>query len=151
MTEVEISAPMRRAPALFDFFHNGVCGNVARRGVTAEIAATVAIDELCKIAIEQFSAQFVAKRIPHDRIHADQARGEVSYGKELHELHVDKFGARPQSQSVGFTSHVGRSAVARVKLREPTGRKNNRLGLEAEKRAARQVKSNRTVDAALSN
>ncbi len=97
---------MRRSTAGFDFFENSVSGDIARCIVLAEIRAAVAIDEFFQFSIEQLPAKLVSKRIPHNRIHADEARRKMADGKELHELHIDEFRAGPESQRIGFAAHV---------------------------------------------
>ena len=89
VAKVEISAAVRRAAAGFDFLQNRVGGDIARRVVLAEIRAAVAVDELFEVAVEQLAAELVAKRVPHDRIHADQPRRQMTDGEKLHKFHVD--------------------------------------------------------------
>src|SRR5256885_13720121 len=92
-----------------DFRKNGLRRLVARRGVAAFLA-----EELLLLRVQQPAAELVAERIPHDRIHADEARREMPDRKELHELHVDELRPGAQREYISVAAHVGRGAVARV-------------------------------------
>src|SRR5690242_3528177 len=121
MPEIQISTAMWRAATGFDLFQNCIRRDIARCVILTEIGAAVPIDELLESTIEQFAADFVTKRVPHNGIHADEPRCELTDGKKLHELHVDELGTGPQRQGVRLTAHVRRSAVARIELGETTG------------------------------
>jgi hypothetical protein len=72
----------------------------------AAIGAPVAVNELFESSVEETASEFVPEGIPHDGIHADQARREMADGKELHEFHVHQFCPGPECHRVGFASHV---------------------------------------------
>src|SRR6202022_2237213 len=61
---------------------DGVGGDVARGHVAAVLAHAVTRGEFLALAVEQTPAELVAKRIPHDGIHADEARRRGAEGKE---------------------------------------------------------------------
>ena len=100
-------AAVRRAATGLNLLDDRVGGEVARDDVSAAFADAIIVQELLAPAIEQPAAQLVAKRIPHDGIHADEARREVTDGKELHELHVDELGARGKAERITVATHVG--------------------------------------------
>src|SRR3990172_7235248 len=102
MAEIEIGAAVRRASARFDFLEDRVGRQVPHRRVLTKVLPAVAVDEFFKPPVEQLAAKLVAKRVPHDRIHADQTRREMADGKKLHELHVNELGAGPEREGVAL-------------------------------------------------
>ena len=127
MPEREIDPACGRAASGLDFLEDGVGREVARRLVGAVLGDAIGVDELGTLGIEQPPAELVAERVPHDRVHADEARRQVPDRKELHEFHVDEPRARAQRQRVAVAAHVGRGAVAAVEPREPAGRDHHGL------------------------
>ena len=103
-------------------------GMIAHRDV-----APVFVQEFLHFGVEQLAAELVAKRVPHDRIHADQPRCEMADRKELHELHVDELGAGAQRERVTVAAHVDRGAVARVEARQSAGGNDRRLGSDRQR------------------
>ena len=72
---------MRRATASFDFFQDRIGRDVAGGVVFAKIRAAVAVNKFLESTVEQFTAELVAKRVPQDRVHADEPRRQVADGK----------------------------------------------------------------------
>src|SRR5260370_7686473 len=125
MLETQIGAASPTATASLDFPGYSVGREIARQhvaAITAVVARRIVLLEFTHLGIEQSAAQLVAKRIPHDRVHADKPWRKVANGKELHELHVDEFGAGAQRQRIAVTAHVGRRAVAAIKPAHPPAR-----------------------------
>ena len=147
--EAQIHAAVRRAAARLHLLGDRVGGEVAGENILAVLGGAVARGELVPVAIEQPAAQLVAERIPHDRVHADQARREVPDGEELHELHVDEAGARAQRQRVPVAAHVGGCTVAAVEARQAAGGNDGRLCRDAHQVAGGHVKCDRTRNLAV--
>src|SRR6185437_5370623 len=86
----QISAAMRRAAAGFGFLEDGVGGEVARQNVFAVLVGAISGSEFLQTSVKQPATELVAEWIPHDRIHADQARRQMPDREKLHEFHVDQ-------------------------------------------------------------
>src|SRR6185437_16065304 len=115
-------AAVRRAAPRLDLLQDRPGGEVAYRGVLAFFG-----EKLLHPGIQQPSAELVAERIPHDRVHADQPRRKMADRKELHELHVDQLGPRAERERVAVAAHVERGAVARVEARQAAGGDDRRF------------------------
>src|SRR5436309_6209695 len=105
---------MRRAAPRRDLLLDRVGRDVARRRIAARLVAAVIGEELAAGAVEQAAAELITKRIPHDRIHADEAWREVPDREELHEFHIDELSAGGERQRVTIATHIRRGAVAPV-------------------------------------
>ena len=141
--EIQVDAPVRRPAAGFDLLQDGVGGLVAHGAVGAAVLAAVPVHELVEVSVQQTAPQLVPERVPHDRVHAHQARGQMGDGKELDELHVDELGPGPQRQGVGFPAHVGGCAVPAVDLGQAARGQDDRLGGEGDHIAGYHVHSHR--------
>ena len=100
MFEAQPGAAIWRAATGFGLLDNGIGGDVAGCCIGAGIRGAVVVDELFHIAVQQPPPQLVAERVPHDRVHADKARGQMPDGKKLYEFHIDQRGAGIQRQRV---------------------------------------------------
>ena len=138
---------MRRPAPGRDLLDDGVGSDVSRRGVGAGIGGAVIVDEFFHIAVQQPPAQLVTERIPHDRVHADEARGQVADGEELHEFHVDQRGPGVQRQRIGFAAHIDRGAVAPVQPGQPARRQDHRAGGDGDRLSRGQVQRDCARDA----
>ena len=118
----QVRTAVGRAPPGPDLVPDGMRGEVAGGGVAPRVAAAIARQELLHLPVQQPPAQLVAKRVPHDRVHADEAGEEMADGEELHELHVDQCSTRGEREGMALVRHVGRGAGARVEPRQPAGR-----------------------------
>src|SRR5207244_4427059 len=112
--EREIDAAGRRAAPRFDLFEDRMGRDIARGAINALLVEIIIADELVSFGIEELAAELVAERVPHDGVHADHARRKMPDRKELHELHVDEFRPRAQSERVAIAAHIQRGAVARI-------------------------------------
>ena len=146
--EAQIGAAVRRAAPGLHLLDDGVGRDVAGDDVAAVLADAVAGGELLAVAVEQPSAELVAERIPHDRVHADETRRQMPDREELHEFHVDERRAGAQRERVAVAAHVGGGAVAAVEAGEPAGGDDRRLGGDGDRRAARQMQRHRARDLA---
>ena len=125
MLEAEIGAARRRAATGLHFLGNGVGGAVAGQhifAIAAGVAGGVILFEFLQLAIQQLAAELVAEWVPHDGVHAHEARRQMADGEELHELHVDQLSARAQGQRIAIAAHIEGGAVATIKPREPACR-----------------------------
>src|SRR6202011_6183354 len=100
---------------------DGAGGRGAREPVLPGYIRAVARGEFLPVAVEQTSAELVAERVPHDRVHADQPRREMADRGALHELHVDERRAGAQRERVAVAAQMGGGAVGAIKAREPAG------------------------------
>ncbi len=107
----------RAAPGLH-LLEDGVGSGITGDHVFAVLHRAVVLGEFLALAVQKNTAQFVAERIPHDRIHADQARGQMADGKELHELHINQRRAGAQGQGKAVAAHVGGSGIALIQARQ---------------------------------
>ena len=131
MLEAEICAARRTAAPGFDFFQDRVGRKIAGKDISAVIAPAgrrIILLEFLHLAVEQFAAELVTKRIPHDRIESDQARRQMPDREELHEFHVDQLRTGAQRQRITVAAHIQRGAVAAIKPRQPAGRDHHGLG-----------------------
>ena len=119
MREGQIDTAMWRAAPGRHLLLDRIGRDVARRCVARALIAAVIGEEFAAVAIEQPATELVAERVPHDRVHADDARRQMPDRKELHEFHIDKRGAGRERQRIAVTAHVGGCAVALVNAREP--------------------------------
>ena len=119
---------MRRAPSGRYLLLDRVGRDIARRRIAARLVAAVIGEELAAGAVEQAAAELIAKRIPHDRVHADEARRQMTDREELHEFHIDELGAGGERQRVAVAAHIRRGAVALVDARQPAGGDDDGLG-----------------------
>ena len=128
MGEGQVNPAMRRAAPGRDLLVDRIGRQVARRRIAARLVAAVIGEKLAPGAVEQPSAELVAERVPHDRVHADQARREMPDRKELHELHVDEVGPGGKRQRIAVAAHIRRGAVAPENPGKPAGGDDHRLG-----------------------
>src|SRR4029077_1456675 len=101
------------------------------------------VDELFELSVEQFASELVAKRVPHDRVHADEPWREMADGEKLHEFHVDELRAGPQGQRVRLAAHVRGSAVALEKFRQSARGENHGFGVNRNQLAIDEIEHNR--------
>src|ERR1700687_1573182 len=121
MLKREIDPTSRRSPPGFHLLEDRVSGKIARDDVAPVLGRAIIVGKFALRGIQQSAAELVAKRIPHDRIHADEARREMADRKELYELHIDELGAGAQRQRIAVTTHIGGAAVAAIKPRQSAG------------------------------
>ena len=141
--ERQPGASRRRAAARVDLAADRIRREVPGRGVPAVVLAAVAVNELLHLAVQQPAAELVAEGVPHDGVHADEARREVADREELHELHVHQRRARAQREGVAFARHVVRGARPRVEPGEPAGRDHRRPGGDLDLRAVTEREAER--------
>ena len=125
---------------------DGIGGDVARRGVDAGIPLAVILDEFFHVAVEQAAAELVAERIPHDRVHADEPRREVTDREELGKLHVDQLGAGVERERIRIAAHIGRCAVAPEQTGEPARGEDHRPCRDTDRRAVLEIDPDRARD-----
>ena len=106
---------MRRAAAGFDLLENRVTADVARDDIFPVLGNSVALRKFFHAVVEEPATELVAKRIPHDRVHADQSGRQMADRKKLDELHVHERRAGAQCQRITVAAHIGRRAVSPVK------------------------------------
>src|SRR6516164_10837736 len=140
---------MGRAAAGFYLFEDGVGRNIARGQIAPLLAHAIARGELLALAVEEPPAELIAERVPHDGIHANEPRRQMTDRKELHEFHVDEGYAGAQRQRVAVAAHVGGGAVAAITPGEPAGRKNGRLGRNGDRGSACEMERARARDFAV--
>src|SRR5258708_12088225 len=110
MLETQKGAAGWTAAASLDLPSDSVGREIARQhvaAITAVVPRRIVLLEFTHLGIEQSAAQLVAKRIPHDRVHADKPWRKVPNGKELHELPVAAFAPPPQRPPLAVTPPVG--------------------------------------------
>ena len=98
------------------------------------LAAVVRSVNSCAVTVQQLSAELVAERVPHDRVHAYQPRRKMADREELHELHVDQRGTGAQRQRISVAAHIGGGAVAPIEPGQAAGSDHDGLGLERDDR-----------------
>ncbi len=148
VAKAEIGAARRAAAAGRHLPGDRIGREIARQHITpvaARIAAGVVLLELALLGIEQFAAELVAERVPHDGIHADEAGGQMPDRKELHEFHVDQFGAGAQPERVAVAGHVGGRAVAQIKAGKAAGSDDHRPGGDRDRLAGRNMQGRRAT------
>ena len=127
MCEGQIDPAMRRAAPGGDFLLDRIGRDVARRRIARGLVTAVIAEEFAAGAVEQTAAELVAEGVPHDRVHADEARRQMSDWEELHEFHIEQLGAGGEGQRVAVTAHIRRGAVALINARQPAGGDDDRF------------------------
>src|SRR5712672_4397187 len=112
MPEAQKGPAVWGAPPGFHLLHDRVAGEIARQHVFIPLVGTIARCKLLHQPVEQPPAELVAERIPHDWIHPDQSRGEMTDREELHEFHVDERRTTAERQRIAIAAHVRGGAVA---------------------------------------
>jgi hypothetical protein len=139
--ERQINPAMRRSAAGGDFSRDRVGGQIPRRRVPGAFVAAIAVEEFLAVAIQQPAAELVAERVPHDRVHADEPRRQMSDREELNKFHVDELGAGGQRQRVPITAHIRRGAVAAEDAGQAAVCEDHRFGRYRHRRPGREIQT----------